>query len=138
MTTITTAASRRTLRHLTRTLFAGAATTLLLGALSAQANDDARLDDVAFHTSSQHLAARLKVVSTNGGTSWNTIVEGQQLGFGAHTKINTKGYGYVERVGIFLGVCNGSGCGQNPRVHFEAPQVRDYKADTDVTFSASR
>src|SRR4051794_17380715 len=135
MTTITPAASRRTLA---RSLFATAATTLLLGALSAQANDDARLDEVAYHTSSQHLAARLKVVSTNGGTSWNTIVEGQQLGFGAHTKINTKGNGYVERIGIFLGVCNGSGCGQNPRVYFEAPQVRDYKADTDVTFSASR
>jgi hypothetical protein len=137
MTTITPAASRRMLRDATRSLIAGAATTLLLGSLSAQANDDARLAEVAFHASSQYFAARLKVVSTNGGASWNKIVDGQQLGFGAHMKIDTKGYGYVERVGVFLGVCNGSGCGQNPQVYFNAPQVRDYKADPDVTFSAS-
>jgi hypothetical protein len=115
--------------NIARALLAGVAvTTLATGALA----EDAKIKEAVFDAQSTFFAAIVEV--TGDGTDWTTIVPGS-VGFEARMKIDTKWPGYVERVGVWLGECNGSECATFERVLFEAPAARDFDATRSISFS---
>lgn len=126
-----------TRRHRARALLAGTVTALLaacsLGALAHA--EDARIDEAVFDAQSTFFAAIVKV--KHDGEKWTEVLPGS-VGFDAHLKVDTKGRGYVERVGVWLGDCNGTGCGSNPRVLFEVPLQRDYDVHRSLSFPVEK
>ena len=84
-----------------------------------------------FDAQSTFFAAIVKV--EHDGEKWKDVLPGS-VGFDAHLKVDTKGRGYVERVGVWLGDCNGTGCGSNPRILFEVPMQRDYDVNRSLSF----
>ncbi|MGB9368736.1 MAG: hypothetical protein WCE79_22260 [Xanthobacteraceae bacterium] len=129
--TTTLTVPRRTRGKLARMLSAGAAFTAI--ATSAFA-EDAKINEAVFDAQSTYFAG-IVTVRSDGGNKWTTIVPGS-VGFDAHMKIDTKRPGYVERVGVWLGQCNGSECGSYQRVLFEAPAARDYEVNRSISFPA--
>ena len=124
-------------RHRARALLAGAMTALLAACsfgAPAQA-EDARIDEAVFDAQSTFFAAIVKV--TNDGEKWTHVQPGS-VGFDAHLKIDTRGRGYVERVGVWLGDCNGTGCGSNPRILYEEPMQRDYDVNRSLSFPVEK
>ncbi len=120
-------------RHRTRALLAGTMTALLVACsfgAPAQA-DDAQIEQAVFDAQSTFFAAIVKV--EHDGVEWKRVLPGN-VGFDAHMKVDTKGRGYVERVGVWLGDCNGTGCGSYPRILFEAPTQRDYDVNRSLSF----
>ena len=97
--------------------------------------EDARIDEAVFDAQSTFFAAIVKVA--NDGTKWTQVLPGS-VGFDAHLKVDTRWPGYVERVGVWLGDCNGTGCGSNPRILYEEPMQRDYDVNRSLSFPVEK
>jgi hypothetical protein len=123
MTTITSAASRRTTRSLSVT---AATAALLAGAFGGvAAAEDARVNDMSFEIQSPYQGAIIRVTSTDG-QRWDTIQRDAKVSFNAVMRVDTASPGYVEKVGIFLGKCTNTECANHTRVFAERPNTRDY------------
>ncbi|MDO8401304.1 MAG: hypothetical protein Q7T45_26200 [Bradyrhizobium sp.] len=118
-------------RHRTRALLAGTMTALLVACSFGAQAEDARIDEAVFDAQSTFFAAIVKV--EHDGDQWKEVLPGN-VGFDAHLKVDTKGRGYVERVGVWLGDCNGTECGSYPRILFEVPNQRDYDVNRSLSF----
>jgi hypothetical protein len=111
-----------------------AAATLLAGALVTGAHaEDAGINEAIFDAQSTYFAAIVKVA--DDGYKRTTVLPGS-VGFDARMKLDTKWPGYVERIGVWLGQCNGPAeCGGFQQVLFEAPMQRDYDVNRSISFS---
>ena len=77
-------------------------------------------------------------VTSSDGTRWDTIVPGT-VTFWAHMVVDTRHPGYVERVGIFLGHCNNTQCGNGfPLLWHDTILERDYNHQAYLQFSADK
>lgn len=123
--------------HRARALFVGAMTALLaacsLGALAHA--EDASIKEAVFDAQSTFFAAIVKVA--NDGEKWTHVLPGS-VGFDARLKVDTRWPGYVERIGVWLGDCNGTGCGSNPRILSETPMQRDYDVNRSLSFPVEK
>ncbi len=122
-----------TRRHRARALLVGTMTALLV-ACSFGAPRKPRtlsINEAVFDAQSTFFAAIVKVA--NDGEKWTHVLPGS-VGFDARLKVDTKWPGYVERVGVWLGDCDGTGCGSNPRILSEVPLQRDYHVNRSLSF----
>ncbi|MDP1586093.1 MAG: hypothetical protein Q8M18_21990 [Bradyrhizobium sp.] len=126
-----------TRRQRARALLAGAMTALVaacsLGTLAHA--EDARIKEAVFDAQSTFFAAIVTVA--NDGEKWTHVLPGS-VGFDARLKVDTRWPGYVERVGVWLGDCNGTGCGSNRRILYEEPLQRDYDVNRSLSFPVEK
>lgn len=126
-------------RRRTRMLLAGTMTALLVAcSFGAPAKaEDARIDEAVFDAQSTFFAAIVQV--KNDGEKWTHVLPGS-VGFDAHLKVETKGRGFVEQVGVWLGECDGNRneCGSYPRVLHELPMQRDYEVNRSLSFPVEK
>ncbi|MDP1907415.1 MAG: hypothetical protein Q8K85_03875, partial [Hyphomicrobium sp.] len=124
-------------RHRARALLAGTMTALVaacsFGALAHA--EDASIKEAVFDAQSTFFAAIVTV--KNDGEKWTQVLPGS-VGFDARLKVDTRRSGYVEQVGLWLGDCNGTGCGSNPRILFEVPMQRDYDVNRSLSFPVEK
>ncbi|WP_192179301.1 hypothetical protein [Mesorhizobium amorphae] len=108
-------------------LAAGLATT---SAFAEQAN----IKSMSFDT--QSVNTTLHVVSSDK-QKWDTLKSGT-VQFWGHMKINTRWPGYVQDVGVALGVCGPGQCGPFPPIWSDAPVSRDYDHQENFAFDPSK
>jgi hypothetical protein len=106
-----------------RTLLAAAALTMSSFS-SAESAENAKIDKLTFAIKVPY-ESDINVTSSTG-KRWDAIVS-QALPLWADILVDTKHPGYVERAGIFFGLCSGSACGESPRLAFWAPMSRDWR-----------
>ncbi|MDP2333435.1 MAG: hypothetical protein Q8M19_22375 [Reyranella sp.] len=123
--------------HRARALFVGTMTALLAAcSLGGPAHaEDASINEAVFDAQSTFFAAIVTV--KNDGEKWTHVLPGS-VGFDARLKVDTRWPGYVERVGVWLGDCNGTGCGSNPRILFEVPLQRDFDVNRSLSFPVEK
>jgi hypothetical protein len=98
------------------------------------AAEDARVKEMKFQVVIP-FKSEINVTSSDG-SRWDTILP-ETLTAWVNMVVDTRHPGYVEKVGIFLGHCNNTRCGDNPRIFFDGVVARDYRHQTYLRFSAS-
>ena len=107
-----------------------ALTTALTAATTVRA-EDARIKEIGLSIVPQ-AGASINVTSSDGAR-WDTITpEGVSVRLSG--KVITRGRGYVERAGIYLGPCSYNACGRNPRLAYKVVMVRDWVFAQDFEF----
>ena len=107
---------------------------IAVGASTSQA-EDAKIKSASFSITVP-FKSEINVASSDGAR-WDTIVP-ETFPLWADAVVDTKSTGYVERAGIWLGRCTGSGCSMNPRLFFEQPMVRDWKFHHTFSFDTGK
>jgi hypothetical protein len=77
----------------------------------------------------------LHVISTDK-QKWDRLKSGP-IQFWGHMKIDTRWPGYVQDVGVALGVCGPGQCGSFPPIWSASPVSRDYDHQANFSFDAS-
>lgn len=111
------------------------AAILALAIAGAAKAEDAKIKSASFSIKVPY-KSDINVTSSDG-SKWDTIVP-QTFPLWADAVVDTRHPGYVERVGIWLGQCTGSGCGTHPRLFFDAPMVRDWKFHHTFSFDTGK
>ncbi len=119
-------------------LRAAALTTLFVSALHSGAwAEDARVKEMTFEVQTGWKSAVVNVASSDG-LKWNQIVPGT-ITFWSHMHVDTRWPGYVDAVGIFLGNCETTQCGNGyPLLFARAVSVRDYNYQRNTSFSTTK
>jgi hypothetical protein len=98
------------------------------------AEENAKIDKMSF--SIRPVQNTINVTSSDG-RRWDSILS-EPFALWADIVVDTKHPGYVERAGIFLGLCSGNACGANPRLAAWQPVTRDWSFHNTVVFDPSQ
>ncbi|RUW24073.1 hypothetical protein EN858_06475 [Mesorhizobium sp. M4B.F.Ca.ET.215.01.1.1] len=116
-------------RNTVATVALFAAGLVSTSAFAAQAN----IKSMSFDT--QGVNTTLHVVSSDK-QKWDRLKSGT-VQFWGHMKIDTRWPGYVQQVGVSLGVCGPSQCGAFPPIWSASPVSRDYDHQENFSFDPS-
>ncbi|MER9402799.1 hypothetical protein NKI36_01925 [Mesorhizobium caraganae] len=92
--------------------------------------EQANIKSMSFDTQSANTT--LHVVSSDK-QKWDTLKSGT-VQFWGHMKIDTRWPGYVQDVGVALGICGPGQCGPFPPIWSAAPVSRDYDHQENFAF----
>jgi hypothetical protein len=108
------------------------AVALIAGALASTSAlaEQANIKSMSFDTQSANTT--IHVVSSDK-QKWDTLKSGT-VQFWGHMKIDTRWPGYVQDVGVALGVCGPGQCGPFPPIWSAAPVSRDYDHQENFAF----
>lgn len=106
-----------------RTTLAALLGCLLLGASGAALAEDAKIKSMSYSTYPVTGFGTINVYSSDG-QQWDTLA-GPPVKFTAAMEVDTKWPGYVEKWGIFNGLCMNLQCSQNPLIWAEGNNTRD-------------
>ncbi|WP_245455097.1 hypothetical protein [Mesorhizobium sp. M9A.F.Ca.ET.002.03.1.2] len=98
-------------------------------AVAKQAN----IKSMSFHTESANTTIH---VGSSDKQKWDTLKSGN-VQFWGHMKLNTRWPGYVQDVGVSLGVCGPGQCGVFPPIWSASPVSRDYDHQENFSFDPS-
>src|SRR5687768_11330336 len=101
-----------------------AAAALIFGADGLHAEENANIKHISLAITVPY-KSEITVISSTG-KSWDRILA-ERIPLWADIRIDTGHPGYVERVGIFLGICSGNACAMNPQFAFWTPVARDWQ-----------
>jgi len=100
----------------------------------AMAVPNAKIKEMTISTKSAYNQV-VRVVSTDY-KKWDKIEPGTAL-FWAQMKIDTKWPGLINKVGVFLGKCNGYGCTSYSQIYNEIVDERDYLKSRNFSFDTA-
>ncbi|MGX9142407.1 hypothetical protein [Mesorhizobium sp. 128a] len=120
-----------------RYVFRNTATTVALIATALATApalaDQANIKSMSFDTESANTTIH---VGSSDKQKWDTLKSGN-VQFWGHMKIDTRWPGYVQDVGVALGICGPSQCGPFPPIWSAAPVSRDYDHQENFAFDPS-
>ncbi|MCF6098075.1 hypothetical protein [Mesorhizobium muleiense] len=93
----------------------------------------ANIKSMSFNTESANTTIH---VGSSDKQKWDTLKSGN-VQFWGHMKLNTRWPGYVQDVGVALGVCGPGQCGAFPPIWSTSPVSRDYDHQENFSFDPS-
>jgi hypothetical protein len=100
------------------------------------AAEDARIKAASFKIQSVYKGDEI-IVTSSDGKKWDTM-DSKALKLSASMKVLTKGRGYVDGLGIFLGACTSTGCKNNPLIFSNYPSTDNYHKNKVITFPGNK
>ena len=93
----------------------------------------ANIKSMSFRTESANTTIH---VGSSDKQKWDMLKSGN-VQFWGHMKVNTRWPGYVQDVGVSLGICGPSQCGAFPPLWSASPVSRDYSHQENFSFNPS-